>query len=334
MKADVGVVASPALSRTQSPVSEKTHQPADDASLDTQLDSLLARIEREDSGAIPEEASHPAPASDDSLDAMIDRQVDDAITAAESAMAHAVEIGEPRGPAVSESTIDAGDDLAEQVQAMLDEAASQSSAAPALDADTDGERIEAIDGELSGSFKAPEAITGVAPAASGPAAPPDPAAFTDADEAGGLDELDRLLAEEADEAIAGDFESPQDVSSASPVVEEPALGEAFAEADEALAGTFEAPEAAGTAAAVAHELDEQPEQAVPAAAARAVPVDEHGSSAVPAMLSRFERAARHACAAVNSPLNHLSAEWRNTVGYAGLLITLTSIVLILAATLF
>src|SRR5690606_3116183 len=105
------------------------------------------------------------------------------------------------------------------------------------------------------------------------------------------------------------------------------------EADETLAGSFASPDEVqgqGTASEVARELDDQPETAAAAVTvtATATPSDspEPGVDA----WSRVERIARHTCALINMPLNRLSDETRNTIGYAGVLTTLTAIGLILA----
>lgn len=321
-------------------MSEKHDQPADDASsLDDQLDNLLAKIEQESSDDLPEEAAMRRNTStDESLDAMIDQEVDDAIAAAES-FTDATEEVEPaaaQSDVSADADVDLGDALADQVQAMLDEAASQTSVADTLsEAEDDG--IEEIDGDLSGSFHAPESITGEQPepvAAVSSAAEPEQSFVSDHDsQDADLAELDRLLADEADDAIADEFESPQDVSSADPVAES-------AESDEALEGSFAAPDevqlTGGTAESVAEELDDQPEQEVAVAEPvhETVEDDEDHPSLAMAMLPRLEWCARHTCAFINAPMNRLSAELRFLVGLAGVATTVVAVGLIVLALIF
>lgn len=160
-----------------------------------------------------------------------------------------------------------------------------------------------------------------------------------------IGQIDQMLADQADEAMSGDFETVTDL------LEEPSP------AEEDLDGAFQAPEQlegadelAGTtaddqhaapvsagAAEVAAELDSQPED-LPAAA----PMTPRGVAAAMAAgpvkgkavinlaaIRAAERALKRICAVINSPVMRLSPEWRDTIGWIALAVAPPAIVLVL-----
>ena len=160
-----------------------------------------------------------------------------------------------------------------------------------------------------------------------------------------IGQIGQMLADQADEAMSGDFEMVTDLlEEPSPADED--LDRAFQAPEELegadeLAGTTAddqraAPVSAG-AAEVAAELDSQPED-LPAAA----PMTRRGAAATtaagpvkgkevinPAAIRAAERALKRICAVINTPVMRLSPEWRNTVGWIALAVVPPAIVLVL-----
>ncbi|MCC6679318.1 MAG: hypothetical protein IT445_00295 [Phycisphaeraceae bacterium] len=309
--------------------------------LDQRLNALLSQIELAEPGTVPQ----PKAAGDD-LDDLIDRQVDEAIDVA----AHASD------QVAAEQT--EGDDLADQVDSMLAAAAAaqqgaaeekdqptastaeqsaQNQAAAATEALSQAaaevaaaQPEPAVQEDLAGSFESPEDVASHEFAAelSDAVKANDHAAAQDAadSEDAGMAELDRLLAESADDAVSGEFESPDEVIA-------PRTEAASSFVDSRSASDVAAVEGA-TSADVAAELDETDQQeqvpsAPPAARGKPTKSKAKAPSQKPGRWRQLERALRLACAVINAPLTRLDEEWRNTVGYVGLLVTFTAVAMIL-----
>ncbi len=232
---------------------------APDAELDleSQLDALLDQIDQAEPGLVARKPAEPAAAL-------------------------AVAVAEP--PAAAEPPVDAdsdaGLDLASQIQQLLDDARTQqpSSAFSAVAEPAGTPVAEAA------VPPQPEPVVAPQPASLSPAAQTPDTAM--ASETLNIEAIDQMLADEADQALAGDFETITEVLATEnlPEVSAPAQRESAApvasavsapptgEEEDDLEGSFEEPETvlqAATASAdtglsedakaVARELDDQPE---------------------------------------------------------------------------
>lgn|GEM_PF-6468600 len=298
------------------------HQPlAVDAELDIdgQLDALLEQIEQAEPGLIardaprspaPEPAVSPADlleGSFESVEAVVEPVEAAAEPAVEATSATPAE-ATPAAPAPDEAIDTSGLDLASQIQQLLDDARTHHA-------------------EPSSAASSPAPAAPVAPAAMPRPVKPAPAASAEQDalpETLNIQDIDQMLAEEADQALAGDFETIHEVLAAEQLPEAPVTpdpepvamspspaspaappAQEAAEDDE-LEGSFEEPDAvlqqaamASTgrselsedARAVAQELDDQPENRVRAAAAQSTPAatpseDRETAAPAPSLIHR------------------------------------------------
>ncbi len=232
-----------------------------------------------------------------------------------------------------------GDDpLADQIQQVLDEAES---------APRDSEPSAATDVAEPSAAEAPE--PSATPEAADPLADLGP---QDEDEL--VDELDRLLAEGADDAVAGDFETVEQVlgepDDAAAAMQAAATTHDVSEGDrddrDADANDDEPFEIEGDFAAPEQVLGEQPaseeiaqeeapaseppqpvapiaEQPVVAVVDAPVaperPQRSPKSRRLKAVVTATPETTKRVCAVVNKPMNFVSNETRNLVGYVGLI---------------
>lgn len=258
-------------------------QPADkagEAELDNQLDALLSTINEAELDASPADTTANITSSDD------------------SAKSDAAEINPPGAdPPPAEDIL--GDDLANQIQELLDSTA-----------------------ESMGENTQLAATTDESPAAAQPI--DTGAAAQDRSE---IKALDATLAADADDAIAGDFETTEDVVAAANLEAAPTSSEVAAphapeamsvDNEPSLEGDFESPadlvakaesKSGASAADVARELDSQPEKT-----ARAVGLKK---PRLPIAVS--PRVFKSAVILVNRPFANASAQTRNLIGWVGLL---------------
>lgn len=229
---------------------------------------------------------------------------------------------------------DTEDHLAQQIQQMLDDTGA---------AQDPGEPLE-------GSFDAPEQVH------IGASSHPQPEFSSQA-----VAELDRILASSANDAVAGDFETLEDVvgdgmaqpsavAASAPLIKTPS-----ADDEDRLHADFQAPESVLTqqpgaptappaaaftagAADVDRELkqDEAGQAVTAPQVAHAAVAPEFGVHRQPllrrataAVAAIVPRTARSACEAINRPLHRLSPESRNLVGYVGLLTLFNASVLLI-----
>jgi hypothetical protein len=211
---------------------------------------------------------------------------------------------------------------------------------------------------VSGTFEDPQqalASAAAVPAASPPAAAPaakavEPTAASAAapaqPEVVDIKQIDALIAQSADDAVAGDFETIDDVlktqggaGSAKPAAaaaghdEHADAAAAGGEDDaDAIEGDFSTPEqliSGATATDVAAELDADAKgsgkratrSAAPAAAEPAAVQEQKAARAArrALLLAMFIARLRQTCAKLNGPMQRVSPETRNLVGLIGLL---------------
>ncbi len=317
-------------------MTQQPDQPDEKASLlDQRLNALLSQIEQAEPGTVPQ-----AKAEGDDLDQLIDRQVDEAIEVAaqasdqaateenesedladqvDSMLAAAAAAQQGAAEEEDQPVIRGADESAETQATAATEALSQAAAEVAAAQPQSSEHED-----LAGSFESPEAVAGSeaepALSAANQAASQDSSQETE-DE--GMAELDRLLAESADDAVSGEFESPDEVIAPRAEAAPPTVEPSHASAVAANQGA--------TSADVAEELDEvEQEQEQPAA--KSEPTRSKSKAKSQSRTGRWqqmERLLRLTCAMVNAPLNRLDEEWRNTVGYVGLLVMFSAVAMIL-----
>ncbi len=339
--------------------------PANDASLEQQLDEVLRQIQEIEPGLIPAtnaakaaspttpaEPATAAPDPDGKLDAQLDELLAAAQAQATDPLNDASSTGVPTPTTNDDPDSLAGDELAAQIQSLLDDAKRTSEVATpapqeslAADATPHGESlsVEQLLQHAAGEEKT--WTQQIAQDGGNPATPvPAPAAPP------ALKQLDAELAESADHAMAGDFETVTEVLQAE---QRNTDGPATTQGEE-LAGDFETPEsviqagpaplvvaAAGSAGSVARELDTQPEARPHAAAPLAPAVAAVAQDLATPATRRARKSSRRIdwaawndrllrlCATVNRPLMSLSPEWRGTVGMVALLQVFLASVLLL-----
>jgi hypothetical protein len=266
--------------------SDEPHQsaPPTEGDLGKQIDSLLTSATEAMEGADDAAASTAAQATD--------------------AVASAAAGAAP--PAGGDGDL-AGDELAKQIQELLDTAKESTEATPAH-------------------------------AAAGPDPAPEVSARA-------IEKIDEALAESADDAVAGDFETVAEAdgqagaAAAGRRVEDDVPDATQTEPD--LEGGFSSPDAlmqtpaaagfSADARSVAQELDSQPENAAKPAkrdkpAKAKAPRDPRDPNA-PSLL-------RRTLILINAPLLHASKQTRDLVGWVGLLTVFNASVLLMARTVF
>ncbi|MEE9212144.1 MAG: hypothetical protein V3U29_05775, partial [Phycisphaeraceae bacterium] len=196
----------------------------------------------------PDSAGQPAPApaevaasNDTAADPTTSDQQGES-SAETSTQAEADPEAEPAAAAAD----DGGDDLADQIQALLDE----SKDAPTAAATDDAPSAAALTDEPAADADAEPAPTDQAAATAASADTAAPAvAATDANrqppdqsnDAISVEQIDNMLAQQADDAVAGDFETVTEVltaAQAQPAEPEPAASDQL----DQPAGAFESPE--------------------------------------------------------------------------------------------
>lgn len=253
---------------------------AGEAELDNQLDALLSTINEADPDGSPAATTANITSND------------------HSAKSDATDISAPAiEPPPAEDLL--GDDLANQIQELLDSTA-----------ESVGENTQ-----LAATTDESPAITPLATAGS---------AVKDHAE---IKALDATLAADADDAIAGDFETTEDVVAAANLeaapttsaVAVPHAPEAMSVDNEpSLEGDFDSPEElvaktetknGASAADVARELDSQPEKTA-----------RMGVLKKPRLaLAVSPRVLKSAVILINRPFANASAQTRNLIGWVGLL---------------
>ncbi len=302
---------------------EKPKQTAADetGALDEQIDSLLSG---DSDTAAPDDAT--APTLNEQLDVMMSADQTQQMDPQRAVSADGA--GTAADTARAESEL-AGDDLAKQIQELLDtakETADGSSPKPAGTATTammsDATNTST---ETSGESAETEAV---------------------------VQKIDEVLAENADDAIADDFETVAQVTGQTTDVDQlnateaPQWQERSADTEEAepdLEGAFASPEDllnseaampaatasfSATAASVARELDEQPEKhSKPVKAPKPPKVSKPRDPNAPSLLRRV-------LMIVNAPLLHASKPVRDGVGWVALLTIFNGSMLLMARTVF
>lgn len=309
--------------------------PAETGALDQQIESLLSSAADE---SAPGESTDPSTLNEQ-LDTMMSADEKPAGGAANAALsaASALSASDASAAKSAETAADAeselaGDDLAKQIQELLDTAK------------------ETADGT------SPKPAPGIAPAAApatmsdATATPPAVSGETTApDEA--VQKIDEALAQSADDAIAGDFETVAEASgqaaettAAAAADTQPARADhapADSDAEPDLEGGFASPEElinstaapaatgfAATAASVGRELDEQPEKgAKPAKVPKPPKAKKPRDPNAPGLL-------RRTLMVINAPLLHASKPVRDGVGWVALLTIFNGSMLLMARTVF
>lgn len=254
---------------------------AGEAELDNQLDALLSTINEADPNATSADTHANITSNDD------------------SAKRNATEINAAvADPPPVEDIL--GDDLANQIQELLDSTA-----------ESMGENTKLA-----------------ATADENPAATPQAPAVSDANDRAEIKALDATLAADADDAIAGDFETTEDVVAAANLEAAPTTtSEAAAphtpeamsvDNEPSLEGDFESPadlvakaesKNGASAADVARELDSQPEKAPRTGGLK--------KPRLPVTVS--PKLLKSAVILVNRPFANASPQTRNLIGWVGLL---------------
>ena len=313
-----------------------------DPQLNDQLDALLSDIDQAQSGGDAEAIADAEPAA---------RSDQEPAAADESVDADDIETAELEGDFVAPDEDIVGSDLASQIQELLDDARdSHQEPGPALTDPADEDELP-VDATFEAPAEPASETTAAAPRSSTDETTAAPVAG-EAQDTSEIDQLDRELAEGADDAVSGDYETIEDVvasQGAAPFEEagalaglpdtveaptdEPSADEEGDSVGAAVAGGFSA-----DAQAVARELDEQaqpvgvaaepPERDGPTGAetsdAGATPGVGRGAVvAAPVML-------RRTCAAINRPLMRVSPQTRDLVGYVGLLTLFNGVVFVVA----
>jgi hypothetical protein len=286
---------------------------------------------------------------------LLDQQIESTIESASQVKDDAPAEPVPATPEPAVSGATSNDELGDQIQALLDDIQSQG-------AEPEPEPAAAEEPQPEPAPAEPQ------PVAAAPVDEPD------ADSgAVSIEQIDAMLAESAEQALESEPEAPEHVPGTDEILAaqaEAEAAEAAAKASvEAEAGAIEEatppqPAQAFEAGAedVARELDAD-EQAEPAPAAAepqasdvfasaAEPQAEPTAEAVPesaaepaeteapavvvdkSALQRAERSMLRVCYRINRPVQRLSPEIRNTVGYVGVLTTGVGAVLFLYGVLF
>ncbi|MCC7407680.1 MAG: hypothetical protein IT442_06385 [Phycisphaeraceae bacterium] len=256
-------------------------------------------------------------------------------------------------PAPATAAEKPADDLDAQIQELLDGAKALEDAAPVRAAPTpaagaaSAKEAAAARPADAEAFPTEAAAQGIAQDEQATEAPAARAAASAADP-GLMQQIDELLASEADKAVAGEFETVDDVlgdeqvAAATPIPPAPTPDEAPGSAE---AGAGQTPAGGATAKDVAAELDQDlvsaapaSEQDTPAAEKRAgktpeaaaaaegnaEPTSEAAVAEQEEMLPAGEPVIRRGallqfCTAVNAPVRKLSPPSRRIVGYVALL---------------
>ncbi len=363
------IEAEPAVSAVEAAKAAAAEANPDNPSVpeDVAEQAMLASMGLSPDGSPPaENAPKPSTDADHVADDVIDEQIESVIeTSSPEAQATLdalktalSEESAREEPAASETASKAEAPPADPLAAQLDQLLGAASSPPA-------DRLEGV-------FEPPDDET--VAAASAAAATQNPSSAEDEPPASAefdgptpanvsLDELDELIAENADGAVAGEFETVSQVMDGKAETDEEASGSAAestaaleaasAQAaakqaqDGALAGDFASPDellnssdAAATAADVAQELDEQPERQLQEYSSVAVvedaaePASRKTLRASLARMARWEPAARRACAVVNRPVLKLRPEMRDTLGWVAITIAGPGLILFLYGLFF
>ena len=257
----------------------KAHPGQQPDALQAQLDALLAQTDEpdhveasasaessHDDAAPSPEAATPPPAVSSAANAPLDRVVDRTLEAGvasddETADPSAEEAGvaDAQTEQADDTTYDdahVGEALASQIQSLLDDENDEQAAS------TDMQAQAELSTELAGSFESPEAMdiyieaeSAPAPADAPPAPPQEAAASDTGEDDQTIKQIDQMLADEADDALAGEFATVDDILSSDDHI-------ASTLADEAAAGdTVQTPDITaadagpGSAAESAHATD-------------------------------------------------------------------------------
>ncbi len=326
-----------------SPQEQSTDLPIE-GDLEAELNQLLAQMTSGESAKSSSSAkSEPTPTPTPPT------EVESSSDASISALADALmaDAGEGKSPAPVESVGEdlVGDALAQQIQELLDDAEAQLDSADFLDpsqlsmSDTaaDNAADPAADSTQKTGATAPVAASAAAVDSSTVAAgvvsassnlPDDPQAIQKA-----VEKLDDSLAQEADEAMAGDFETVADVVGSQSATngndawnqetQNPLAGATQAGGDHgSVVSTDPNTPAAGAGASaqdLANELDTQPEKA-------ALSTAEIQDPPAPSKRRKpLTHRLRAALAAANGPVATLSPSNRDLVGYTGAVTIMTAV---------
>lgn len=330
----------------------------DGLDLEAQLDLLLNQIEQTEPDILPPEVSPGnSPGSPETSSTSQEFPSEAAFSAQDAdqteAMSPPHEDDEPHADAQDP----VGLDLAAQIQQLLDDDRGDASPAvtltgtpPRVDPHEEVEAAPAMQPEQAASHEQ----TAAAPAVFEQPPPPqedtsqdastDPSdTDSDADPVLSIDDIDQMLAQEADQAVAGDFHSVHDVlggqeTESSTTSDDPQADMMAQPVDpDGFDGSFDAPDElldesstsragyAADAQAVARELDDQPEHRQPPSTTD--PADDDPRPGRLAMLRDTGLMAiqsapsflKQLCATINRPLAGMTPHSRDMVGYVGLI---------------
>ncbi|MEX0777152.1 MAG: hypothetical protein WD042_15715 [Phycisphaeraceae bacterium] len=325
---------------------------AEPPDLDMALDQLLADADREATLAARNHTDTEIPATE---------AADTPVMPTPSAVPDAIE-------PVAKADDLVGDALANQIQEMLDDAEAQLGAghfqAPG-EVQAEADQSQATSATQAAAAIPPKRLAdtpaqrSATPAAKSPEAARPSVDFLPVGVVGNqtpdnlkdqITQLDDDLADGADHAIAGDFETVQDVMAQQPMAEAvaaPVAGQVVAEPNSPSSARPAKPAAAAVAtppAAPAGALRSEPSKVVAAApvehaTGEGAPADAVPADAAPRLthqqaLVRASVRLRSALALINAPLARVSPATRDLVGYVGAMTIATSMLLIITRLLF
>ena len=245
------------------------------------------------------------------------------------------------------------DSLVEQLQ---EAEAAKTSEDPGAETTAQAESSDNLDGQIQNMLEEAQSDSelgtdqGALAAKESDQSEPDPA------DSQMVDQLDQALAAQADDMVAGDFKTVEEILSAEPEAESAEAGSEFKTIESPVEAAFESIEellaaAEGTesqgfdadAGDVARELDQQQSDTTASTPeAKKTRVLDPARfkaffAAVVRAVVRSERVLYRVCALINIPLLHRSPETRNLVGYVALLTLFNASILLvfkLASSMF